>query len=167
MNQWRSTFDSNFLSARVERAGSVALVQRGLIQGIGHNPDFYRLTSEGWSLDEQIGPFKRWRAKEITIERNYIGTLDGETVALSCTGIVRLAEEYSEDRYTLYEPHPLFVEGVDRKQLERLNFEPTDAHFVDQETWIKQEFRIKSEAKTEGSAVRMPIAEMPGIRYED
>lgn len=144
-----------------------ALVQRGLIQGIGHNPDFYRLTSEGWSVDEQLGPFKRWRVKEITIERNYIGRLDGETVTLSCTGIVRLAEEYSEDRYTLYEPHSLFAEGVDRKQLERLNFEPTAAYFVDQETGIKQEFRIKSEAKKEGSTVRMPIAEMPGIRYED
>jgi hypothetical protein len=75
-----------------------ALVQRGLIQGIGHDPDFYRLTSEGWSLDEQLGPFRCWRVKEITIERNYIGRLEGETVSLSCTGIVRLAEEYSEGK---------------------------------------------------------------------
>jgi len=144
-----------------------SLQQRGLIQGIGYDPDFYRLTSEGWSLDEELGPFKRWRTKEITVERNYLGSLDGETVTLSCSGIVRLAEEYSEDRYTLYEPHSLFVEGVDRKQLEKLNFEPTDAHFVDEETGAKQEFRIKSEAKKEGSTVRMPIEEMPGTRYED
>jgi len=87
--------------------------------------------------------------------------------SLSSLCIVRLAEEYSEDHYTLYEPHSLFVEGVDRKQLEKLNFEPTDAHFVDEETGMKQEFRIKSEAKKECSTVRMPIAEMPGARYED
>lgn len=143
------------------------LVQRGLIKGVGHDPDFYNLTAKGWSMDEELGPIRRWRAKEITIERNYIARTDGDSVTLHCTGIVRLAEEYSEDRYTLYEPHSLFVEGIDRRQLESLNFDPTDAHFIDDKTGTKIEFRIKSEAKKEGSTLRLPIDEMPGTRYED
>ncbi|WP_263357715.1 toll/interleukin-1 receptor domain-containing protein [Acidicapsa ligni] len=144
-----------------------ALVQRGLLKGVGHDPDFYSLTPGGWSLDEQLGPFKRWQTKAITVERNYIGKHDSEIVTLQCAGIVRLAEEYSEDRYTLYEPHSLFVEGVDRKQLGSLTFDPTHAHFRDEETGVKHEFQIKSEAKREGSTLRMPINEMPGTRYED
>lgn len=143
------------------------LIQRGLVKAVGPNADFYRLTPHGWVLEEQLGPFKRWSAKEITIERNYISKHDPDSVRLQCTGIVRLAEEYSEDRYTLYEPHSILVEGIDRKQLDSLNFEPTHAHFVDEETGVKQEFRIKSEAKKEGSTVRMPINELPGTRYKD
>jgi hypothetical protein len=144
-----------------------SLIGRGLLEGVGYDPDSYRLNPEGWSLEEQFGPFKRWRAKEITIERNYIGRHNPDTVTLQCTGIVRLAEEYSEDRYTLYEPHSLFVEGIDRKQLEALIFDPTDAYFIDEETGGEHQFQIKSEAKKVGSTLRMPINEMPNTHYDD
>lgn len=136
------------------------LESAGLLEAVGFEPDYYRLTALGWETSDALGEFAIWKATEITVERRYLGSALPEMVILSCRRIVRLPAEFNSDGYSVKEPMRLVVEGIDPgdPHLQRgLAFEPTHACFRDPATGEEIWLHLYSESEVRGRTLRLQI----------
>lgn len=133
------------------------LIYRGLIEGIGSDPDYYRLTDQGWQATDELTDFAVWDVSEVTIERRYVGRADPDVLALKCRKIVHLPAEFYPDEMGVKEPKTLIVEGIDTKPGWALPFEPTHAWFVDPASKSDLWFCLYPGSEVVGRIVRLPV----------
>lgn len=136
------------------------LVLHGLLEGVGYEAHFYRLTPKGWEVSDALGDFAIWRASEITIECRYMIDRPADTVVVTCKRIIRLPAEFYRDGFSVKQPKRLVVEGIQSKDprfAEGFPFEPSHAWFRDpangQEIW----FHLYSEVAITARALRLQI----------
>jgi hypothetical protein len=133
------------------------LVTRGLLEGVGADPDYYRLTSQGWEASDELTDFALWEVSEVTLERRCMGNRDSDVLAVRCRKIVRLPAEFYPDKYSVKEPKTLIIEGVDPKLGKALPFEPTHVWFIDPSSNSELWFCLYPGSEVVNRSLRLPI----------
>jgi hypothetical protein len=146
------------------RSALMSLEGKGLVEGVGYNKDYFRVTGEGYALADQLGEFRRWDSKQITLEAHYIKG-QADTVTLPCKGVIEIPEKYYPDQVgadgsvmrSIKERRSLLVNGVDSKTLDALGWSPTDALFEDAATGKTERFQVERADSEETGAIRLEI----------
>jgi hypothetical protein len=134
-----------------------SLVHRGLVEGVGTNPDCYGLTDQGWEATDELTDFAVWDVSEVTLERRYVGRADPNVLVLKCRKIVRLPAELYPDKVSVKESRTLIVEGIDIKPGWTLPFDPTHVWFVDPETKSEVWFCLYPGSEVANRRLRLPV----------
>jgi hypothetical protein len=134
-----------------------SLVQRELVEGVGRDPDYYRLTDRGWQATDELTDFTVWDVTEVTLERRYMGNAEPDVLVLKCRKIVRIPVELYPDKTSVKEPKTLIVEGIDGIALQSLPFEPTHVSFIDPESKSELWLCLYPGSEVVNRTVRLPI----------
>lgn len=114
-----------------------SLVSFDLLEEVGRNGEFYKVTNSGYAAADLLADFTRWSSHQVTIEARYFNA-QPESLTVACSGVVQLPAVYYEYRVRAgadvmrseKEPRSLLVEGVDPAALNELSWQPTDLVFV-------------------------------------
>jgi len=124
------------------------LHERGYIEPLSHDSDFFRLTADGYAAADELQEFARWDAKSAVLRAHYMNATSDE-YTLSCRGIIAIPPRYFPDRVgadgsvqtSLREPRSLLVEGIGSKPT--MDWSPTEIEFFDPASGQVQRFGIE------------------------
>jgi hypothetical protein len=113
------------------------LVSEDLLEDVGQNGEFYRVTDFGYAAADLLEDFTRWPTNQVTVEALYLNA-PTESLTLACSSVIQLPAVYYQyriraDRDVMRsekEPRTLFIEGIDLKELNKLTWKPSDLSFV-------------------------------------
>lgn len=113
------------------------LQERGYIEPLTYDSDFFRVTGGGYQAADALEGFARWDAGYVVLRAPYIGYKLTDEFRLSCTGVIALPACYFDDQVgadgaiqrSVKEPPSLVVEGIDSKPA--LTWTPTEIEFFD------------------------------------
>lgn len=159
----------DFLSGEDARAASEwlsalrGLENRGMIEPLSDDRDFFRLTGEGYAAADQLEDFARWDAHSITLRAYYMNA-DPKELTLACKGIVAIPATYYPDQIgadgwvqrSVKEVRSLLVEDVD--SMPNIGWQPTDVEFRDDTTGTVQNFRVDGVQYIRPSKLKLAIA---------
>ena len=143
----------HFLNGADARTGSEwlsalrGLEDRGSIQALSEDHDFFRVTGEGYAAADALEEFARWNAHSITLRAYYMNA-DPQEQIVACNGVIALPATYYPDQVStdglvsrsMREPRTLLIEGVSESP--NINWKPTDVEFVDDTTGKVETFRV-------------------------
>jgi hypothetical protein len=138
------------------------LEDRGLIEALSENHDFFRVTGEGYAAADELEEFTRWDAHSITLRAFYMNA-DTQEHKVVCKGIIALPAKYYTDQVSadglvsrgMKEPRTLLVEGVGESP--NINWTPTDVEFVDDATGKVETFRVGGMQYIRPGKLKVPI----------
>lgn len=113
------------------------LQERGYLEPLSYDSDFFRVTSDGYQAADALEGFARWDARYVVLRAPYIGYKLSDEFRLSCTGVIALPASYFDDQIgadgtiqrSVKEPPSLIVEGIDSNPA--LTWTPTEIEFFD------------------------------------
>lgn len=113
------------------------LQERGYLEPLSYDSDFFRVTGEGYQAADALEGFARWDARYVVLRAPYIGYKLSDEFRLSCTGVIALPARYFDDQIgadgtilrSVKEPPSLIVEGSDSNPA--LTWTPTEIEFFD------------------------------------
>jgi hypothetical protein len=125
------------------------LRQRGYIEPLSYDSDFFRVTGDGYQAADAPEGFARWDARYVVLRAPYIGYKLSDKFRLSCTGVIALPACYFDDQIaadgtiqrSIKDPPSLIVEGIDSKPA--LTWTPTEIEFFDNASKMIQTFRFE------------------------
>jgi hypothetical protein len=125
-----------------------SLEQRGFIEALSDDRDFFRVTGEGYAAADQLEEFARWDAHSIVL-RAYYFNADTQEHRLACNGIVAIPATYYADQTgadlsvqrSLKERRSLLVEGVGSQP--GIDWSPNQIEFVDDSTGKVEMFSVE------------------------
>ena len=138
------------------------LENRGFIEPLSDERDFFKLTGEGYAAADQLEDFARWKAHSITLRAYYMNA-DPQELKLACKGIVALPATYYPDdigadlsvQRSLKERRSLLVEGLGSTP--NIDWHPTDVEFMDDATGMVETFRVDGMQYVRPGRLRLPI----------
>lgn len=138
------------------------LEDRGLIDALSGDRDFFRVTGEGYEVADELEEFARWDAHSIALRAYYMNA-DMQEQRVDCKGIVALPATYYPDQVSvdgfvsrsLKEPRTLLVESVGASP--NINWKPTDVEFVDDATGKIETFRVHGMHYIRPGKLKLPI----------
>ncbi len=138
------------------------LENRGFIEPLSDERDFFKLTGEGYAAADQLEEFARWKAQSITLRAYYMNA-DPQELKLACKGIVALPATYYPDEIgadlsvqpILKESRSLLVEGLG--SMPDIDWQPTDVEFMDDTTGKVESFRVGGMQYIRPSRLKLPI----------
>jgi hypothetical protein len=138
------------------------LEDRGFIESLSDDRDFFKLTGEGYAAADQLEEFARWDAHSITLRAYYMNA-DAQEVKLACKGIVALPATYYPDQVgadlsvqrSLKERQSLLVEGLG--SMPGIDWQPTDAEFMDDFSGKVETFRVDGMEYIRPGRLKLPI----------
>jgi hypothetical protein len=138
------------------------LEDRGLIEALSEDHDFFRITGEGYAAADELQEFARWNAHSITL-RAYCMKADTQEHKVECKGIIALPAKYFPDQVSadgfvsrsMKEPRTLLIEGVGESP--NINWKPTDVEFVDDTTGKAETFRVGGMEYMRPGKLKVPI----------
>ena len=139
------------------------LQERGYIEPLSHDSDFFRVTGEGYQVADVLEEFARWDAKSVVLRSHYFRGPSDE-ITLSCTGIIAIPARYFDDliaadgvvQRSLKEPRSLLVEGITSKPT--IAWTPTEIEFLDPESKQVQTFRVNGMEFLRPRSLKLPLA---------
>lgn len=147
-----------------------ALEQRGLIDPATADRSAYHVTDAGYKTSNKVGPFIRWKTREILLEALYMNAAK-DSIAIKCTGVVEVPATFYPDNVgvdghvmrSLKQDRSLWVEGLERGALDGIRWKPTDVSFTNEETGERVEFRVRGMTIPEtGCVLLQTIHLVPG-----
>jgi hypothetical protein len=138
------------------------LEERGLIEALSEDHDFFRITGEGYAASDALEEFARWNAHSITLRAYYVNA-DPQEQIVRCNGIIALPATYHPDQVSvdglvsrgMKEPRTLLIEGVGASP--NINWKPTDVEFVDETTRKVETFRVNGMQYVRPSKLKLSI----------
>jgi hypothetical protein len=138
------------------------LENRGFIEPLSDDRDFFELTGEGYAAADQLENFARWDAHSITLRAYYMNA-DAQELTLGCKGIVALPATYYPDQVgadlsvqrSLKERRALLVEGLGSPP--NIDWRPTDVEFKDNDTGKVVTFRVDGMEYALPGRLKLPI----------
>jgi len=139
------------------------LENRGFIEPLSEDRDFFKLTAEGYAAADQLEDFVRWEARSITLRAHYMNA-DSQELKLVCKGIVALPATYypgqidagSSAQRSLKERRSLLVEGL--VSTPNIDWQPTDVEFTNDATGRLETFRVDGMRYIRPNGLKLPIA---------
>jgi hypothetical protein len=138
------------------------LENRGFIEPLSDERDFFKLTGEGYAAADQLEDFARWKVHSITLRAYYMNA-DPHELKLDCKGIVALPATYYPDdigadlsvQKSLKERRSLLVEGLG--SMPNIDWQPTDVEFKDDATGKVETFRVDGMEYVRPGRLKLPI----------
>jgi len=138
------------------------LEDRGLIEALSEDHDFFKITGEGYAASDALEEFARWNAHSITLRAYYMNA-DPQEQIVACNGIIALPATYFPDQVSadglvsrgMKEPRTLLIEGVGASP--NISWKPTDVEFVDETTGKVESFRVGGMEYLRPSKLKVPI----------
>ena len=139
-----------------------SLESRGLIEPLSGDRDFFRITSVGYELADQLEGFARCNAESIVLRAHYLNAPAQEHV-IRCKGIIAVPARYFPDQFgadgsvarSLKERRSLLVEGI--KQRPPDGWDPTEVEFSDTITGRVEQFSVAGATVVPPSRLKLPI----------
>jgi hypothetical protein len=134
----RAYMDSRNARSVAEWLGAVkTLVSEDLLEDVGQNGDFYRVTDSGYAAADLLVDFVRWPTNQVTVEARYFNA-PTETLTLTCSGVIQLPAVYYQFRIRAdldvtrseKESRTLLVEGADLEVINATDWKPNHVSFV-------------------------------------
>jgi len=138
------------------------LEDRGPIEPLSDDRDFFRLTDRGYEAAGGLDEFVRWSAEAIVLRAHYVKA-PVEERTFSCKGVLAIPARYFDDQVgadgavmrSLKEPRSLLVEGIDSRPLG--SWEPNEVEFVDAADGQIQRFQIDGMQFLAPEYLKLPI----------
>jgi hypothetical protein len=138
------------------------LEDRGLIEALSEDRDFFKITGEGYAAADDLQEFARWNSHSITLRAYYMNA-DTKERKVECTGIIAVPAKYYPDQVSadgfisrgMKEPRTLLIESVGASP--DINWKPTDVEFVDETTGKVESFRVGGMEYIRPSTLKLPI----------
>lgn len=138
------------------------LESRGLVEPLGGDRDFFRVTSEGYEAADWLEGFARWNVESIVLRAQYMNAPAQEHV-IACNGIIAIPARYFPDQFaadgsvarSLKERRCLLVEGI--KQRPPIGWNPTEVEFSDTIAGQVELFRVEGATVVPPSRLKLPI----------
>jgi hypothetical protein len=138
------------------------LENRGLVEALSEDHDFFRLTGEGYSAADQVEDFARWDVQFVTLRAYYMNA-DARELKLACRSIVALPATYYPDQIgadrsiqrSLKDRRSLLVEATGA--MPSIDWEPTDIEFMDDHTGKVETFRVDGMKHIRPGRLKLPI----------
>lgn len=138
------------------------LENRGFVEALNDDRDFFKLTGEGYTAADQVEEFTRWDAHSITLRAYYMNA-DPQEQKVECQGIIALPATYYPDQVGvdgfvsrgLKERRTLLLEGVGASP--DINWTPTDVEFVDDATGKVETLRVDGMEHIRPGGLKLPI----------
>jgi len=138
------------------------LEDRGFVEPLSDDRDFFRVTGEGYEAADHLQEFHRWDAEAIVLRAHYLNAPTEERT-VACTGVIAMPPRYFDDQVgldgsvmrSLKERRSLLVEGIDQRPLEGWN--PTEAEFKDAITGQLERFRVDGMQFLLPARLKLPI----------
>jgi hypothetical protein len=135
--------DQTFLNSRNARSvaewlGAVkTLVSEELLEDVGQNGDFYKVTDFGYAAADLLVDFTRWYTNQVSVEAHYFNA-PMETLTLTCSRVIQLPAVYYQFRIRAdldvtrseKEPRSLLVEEAKLEEINAATWKPTHLSFV-------------------------------------
>ena len=139
------------------------LEERGYIEPLSHDSDFFRVTGDGYQAADTLEEFARWDAKSVVLRAHYFRGPSDE-ITLSCTSVIAIPARYFDDQIgtdgtiqrSVKEPPSLIVEGISSKPA--LAWTPTEIEFLDPASKKLQSFRVEGMAFLRPRSLKLPLA---------
>ena len=138
------------------------LEDRGLIEPLSEDHDFFRVTGEGYTLSDTLEGFARWETHSIKLRALYINA-DTHEETVACNSLIALPATYYPDQVGvdghrsrgMKQPRTLLVEGVGAPP--NIKLTPTDVEFVDESTQQIESFRVGGLEYVHPGKLKLPL----------
>jgi hypothetical protein len=138
------------------------LEDRGLIEPLSEDHDFFRVTGDGYTLSDTLEGFARWETHAIKLRALYINA-DTHEETVACNSLIALPATYYPDQVGvdghrsrgMKQPRTLLVEGVGAPP--NIKWTPTDVEFVDESTQQIESFRVGGLEYVHPGKLKLPL----------
>jgi hypothetical protein len=138
------------------------LEDRGFVEPLSSDRDFFKVTSDGYAAADNLEGFERWKAGAIVLRAHYLNAPTEERT-IACKGIIAMPARYFDDQSgldgsvmrSLKEPRFLLVEGICQRPLD--DWSPTEAEFKDTITGKVELFRVDGMKFLPPARLKLPI----------
>ena len=124
------------------------LEDRGLIEPLGEERSFFKVTGEGYAVADELDEFDQWDISSVVLHAYYMNA-NSEEVTLSCKRVVAIPAKYYADQVgadrtvmrSVKEGRSLLVEGVSPQP--SISWTPTDVDFIEDSSGRSESFRVE------------------------
>lgn len=139
-----------------------SLESGGLIEPLSGDRDFFRITSVGYEVADQLEGFARWTAESIVLRAHYVNA-PAQVYVIGCKGIIAVPARYFPDQFgadgsiarSLKERRSLLVEGIKQRPPDGWN--PTEVEFNDSIAGHVERFSVEGATLVRPSCLKLPI----------
>jgi hypothetical protein len=147
----------------VEWRGALGTLEaRGLIEPLGNDGMFFRLTADGYKVADQLEEFARWSAQSVVLRANYFGA-PCEERRITCKAVIAIPTVYFADQVgadgavmrSVKERRALLVEGISSRPTD--HWTPNEVEFVDIGTQRTERFQVDGMEFLAPGHLKLPI----------
>ena len=139
------------------------LEDRELIEPLGEERSFFKVTGEGYGVADELDEFDQWDTSSVVLHAYYMNA-NSEEVTLSCKRVVAIPATYYADQVgadrtvirSVKEGRSLLVEGVSPKP--SISWTPTDVDFIDDSSGRSESFRVEGMTFIRSGTLKLQIS---------